>query len=153
MQPQEQANWCWAAVSASVAQFYSAVTSWLQQCDVASAELSKVCCPVGSNVDCDVLWYLDRALARVGHFNTWRSGTATIAETRNEIDNNRPLGARIGWSSGGGHFVVISGYSTSAAGDFVTIDDPIYARSTLLMSNFQSAYQGRGSWTHTYWTN
>ena len=152
MQTQEQANWCWAAVSVSVAQFYSASTAWSAQCDLASQELGKTCCPAGSNSACDVPWYLDRALQRVGHFNTWGSGPLPLATIRGEIESNRPLGARIGWASGGGHFVVVSGYSTSAAGDFVTVDDPFYAHSTLPLSSFQSSYQGSGSWSHTFWT-
>jgi hypothetical protein len=58
----------------------------------------------------------------------------------------------VAWSGGGGHFVAISGYATSPSGDIVTIDDPIQARSTLLLSTFQSSYQGTGSWTHSYRT-
>lgn len=126
MQTQQQGNWCWAAVGVSVAQFYSATTAWSQQCHLAAQELSLTCCPPGSNAACDVPWYLDRTLQRVGHYNTWAAGPQGIAAIRGEIDANRPLGCRIGWNSGGGHFVVLSGYATSTAGDFVTVDDPFY---------------------------
>src|SRR5262249_48545996 len=119
---------------------------------LASLELGKTCCPAGSNPACDVPWYLDRALQRVGHLNTWASGAVPMGTIQGEISGNRPLGARIAWNSGGGHFVVLSGYSTSPAGDFVTVEDPIWAQSTLPLSVFQSAYQGTGSWSHTYWT-
>jgi hypothetical protein len=59
---------------------------------------------------------------------------------------------RIGWSTGGGHFLVVSGYATSAAGDVVTIEAPLFGQSTLDLATFQSAYQGSGTWTHSYWT-
>jgi hypothetical protein len=75
-----------------------------------------------------------------------------MASIRGEIDGNRPLGARIGWSGGGGHFVVLGAYATSPAGDFVTVEDPLFGPSTLPLSTFQSSYQGSGTWTHTYWT-
>jgi hypothetical protein len=152
MYSQEQDNWCWSAVAVSVAQHYNSATTWTRQCDVASHELAKTCCPPGSNTACDVPWYLDQALTRVGHYNTWASGTLTLDEIRAEIDVNHPVGARIGWSGGGGHFVVISGYSRSSAGEFVTIDDPIFGHSILTLATFTSAYQSTGNWTHSYWT-
>jgi hypothetical protein len=152
MQAQQQSNWCWAAVSASVAVFYSAATAWAQQCQVASAELGQTCCPAGVNPGaCNVPWYLDRSLTRVGHLNNWAGAPATMAQIQTEINAGRPLGARIGWASGGGYFVVLSGYS-ARAGNFVTVDDPIYGHSTLPLATFQSSYQGSGSWTHSYWT-
>jgi hypothetical protein len=152
MPAQEQPNWCWAAVGVGVAQFYNASSAWSQQCDLAAQELGLTCCPTGSNAACDVPWYLDRVLLRVNHYASWNGGAATLAQIQAEIDADRPLGARIGWSSGGGHFVALSGYSASAAGDFVTVEDPFYGQSTLPLAAFQSSYQGSGSWTHSYWT-
>ncbi len=37
-QDQEQTQWCWAAVAASVAKYYDAETSW-KQCTIVNAEL------------------------------------------------------------------------------------------------------------------
>ncbi len=153
MQRQQQSNWCWAAVGASVFQFYSKAATWAQQCRVASSELGKTCCPAGVNPGvCNVPWYLDRALTRVGHLARWARVAATLAQIQGEINGKRPLGARVGWASGGGHFVVLSGYSTSGAGTFVTVEDPVYGRSTITLTAFQTSYQGSGTWTHTYWT-
>ena len=153
MQAQQQTNWCWAAVSASVARFYQARTRWRRQCLVTSRELGQTCCPAGANSGaCNVPWYLDRALDRVGHLKSWAGTQATMVQIQREIRAGRPLGARIGWMSGGGHFVVLSGSSMTAAGDFVTVDDPFYGHSTLPLATFQSSYQGSGNWTHSYWT-
>ena len=151
MQKQQQTNWCWAAVSASVARFYRPATPWARQCRVASRELGQTCCPAGARPGvCNVPWYLERALARVKHLQHWANGTATLPQSQGEISTGRPLGARVGWAAGGGHFVVLSGFST--AGNLVTVDDPIYGRSTLPLATFQSSYQGSGTWAHTYWT-
>ena len=153
MQKQQQTNWCWPAVSASVAQFYSSATTWAQQCHIASSELGQTCCPPGINPGvCNIPWYLDRALTRVGHLNTWAASSTTMAKIQGEINAGRPLGARVGWASKDGHFVVVSGYSIAGVFNLVTIDDPIYGRSTISLASFQNSYQGSGSWTHTYWT-
>jgi hypothetical protein len=154
MHPQEQANWCWSAVGVSVAQFYIPATPWTSQCYLASQELGLTCCPTGmNNGACDVPWYLERSLTRVGHYNTIGFGSLGIGAIRAEIDAARPLGVRIQWSGTGGHFVVVSGYSVGAGGTFVTIEDPIYGQSTLTLSAFSTSYQGSGSWSHSYWTH
>jgi hypothetical protein len=152
MQSQQQLNWCWAAVAVSVAQFYLPASPWSQQCDVAGHELTKSCCPPGSNAACDIPWYLDLALQRVGHLNTWAAGPVPAATIQGEIDADRPLGTRIAWNTGGGHFVVLSGYSSPAAGHFVTVEDPFWGQSILPLAMFQTAYQGTGSWSHAYLT-
>lgn len=154
MQTQQQSNWCWSAVSVSVAVFYNAATPWSQQCVLAGQQLGQACCPAGTNVGvCDIPWYLDQALAQVGHLNTWIAGSQAIGAIQIEINANRPLGVRIGWNSGGGHFVAISGYSSAPAGDTVTVEDPIFGQSTLPLAAFQMNYQSTGTWTHTYWTH
>ena len=152
MHQQLQSNWCWAAVATSVSLFYDALSPWNSQCDLASSELSLVCCPVGSNIACDIPYYLDRALAKTNNYNVYAGGAASLAQIQAEIDAGRALGVRIGWSGGGGHFVVISGYAVTAAGNLITIEDPINNQSTLSYAVFQTAYLGTGSWTHSYWT-
>ena len=71
-----------------------------------------------------------------------------MADVKNEIDKNRPLCARIGWSGGGGHFVALDGYNQDF--DMIAVDDPIYGASDVNLNVFQTAYQGSGTWTHTY---
>ena len=153
MEAQTQTNWCWAATAKSVSHFYWWFSPWTQ-CKIANAELgrSDACnSPVPSA--CNVPWYLDRALTRT---NNYVSITApvTFDQVRAEIDAGRPVGARIGWSGGGGHFMVIYGYSHVfiTGQSYFDIDDPIYGKSHLRVSEFSSNYQGSGSWTHTYFT-
>lgn len=152
VQPQEEDNWCWSAVGISVAQFYQPAASWSSQCQLASDELSLSCCPAGSNPACDVPWYLDRALVRVGHFLTWAHGALSMLDIRDQIDRNRPLAVRIGWILGGGHFVVVSGYCCVGSAELVTVEDPMHGTSTLELALLQTAYRGAGRWTHSYWT-
>ena len=151
MQMQTESNWCWAAVSTSVSHFYWWLSTWTQ-CRVANAELGhNDCCnnPVPSA--CNVPWYLDRALTRTNNFVSM-TGQASFQQVKNEINAGRPVGARIGWNGGGGHFMMIYGYSRILSMEYFDIDDPIFGKSHLAVSDFASNYRGSGTWTHTYFT-
>jgi hypothetical protein len=149
MQHQMQTNWCWAASSSSVNAFFNSSTSWTQ-CKIVNAELGKSeCCKNGSGNDCNIPWYLDKALARVGNFQSWSSGAGSIDDIVKEIDNGRMLCARIGWNGGGGHFVAVEGYNSDL--NMVAIEDPWYGPSDITLDTFKSAYKGSGSWTHKYY--
>lgn len=151
MQAQQQTQWCWSAVATSVSHFYDASSTWTQ-CAPANAELGETtCCQDGSSAACNRSWYLDLALDEVGHLDAWSSGAASFAGVRAEIDGGEPLGVRIGWSGGGGHFLVIEGYLDDAT-DQVAVDDPWYGASDLAYSTLTTSYQGSGSWTHSYRT-
>jgi hypothetical protein len=151
MQAQTQSNWCWAATSTSVSRYYWSGSGWTQ-CTVANAELGLAgCCTDPVPGSCNVPWFLDRALNRTGNFVSI-TGPQTFAEVRDEIDAGRPVGARIGWSGGGGHFMCIYGYSWIVGQEYFDIDDPIYGKSHLSVADFSSNYQGSGTWTHTYFT-
>jgi len=152
MQMQTQSNWCWAATATSVSHFYWWWSTWTQ-CRVANGELDHSdCCNTPVPSACNVPWYLDRALTRTHNFVSIMDGQATFQAVKSEIDAGRPVGARIGWNGGGGHFMVIYGYSRVFGHEYFDIDDPIYGKSHLAVSDFASNYQGSGTWTHTYFT-
>jgi papain like cysteine protease AvrRpt2 len=151
MQAQTESNWCWAATARSVSHFYWRRSPWTQ-CGVANGELGHTdCCSSPAPGPCNVPWYLDRALARTRNFVSI-TGPVPFSAVRAEIDARRPVGARIGWSGGGGHFMCIYGYSTVLGQEYFDIDDPIYGTSHLPVSEFSTNYQGSGTWTHTYFT-
>lgn len=153
MQHQTQTNWCWAAVSTSVNKFYHPSSTWTQ-CKVVNAELGQsTCCNNGGTSACNQPWYLNNALQRVGDLKSWQAGSVAYSTVVAEVNGSRPLGVRIGWSGGGGHFVVLYAYQTvGGTQQWVTVGDPWYGDSTLLYNTFRTAYQGSGSWTHTYFT-
>jgi predicted double-glycine peptidase len=59
------------------------------------------------------------------------------------------LGVRIQWVGGGGHFVVIGGYSLQ---NVVDVRDPWYGNSSVDYTAFKGRYQGHGRWSHSYQT-
>jgi len=153
MQTQIQSNWCWSAVSTSVSRFYNPASAWTQ-CTLANAELGQAaCCVDGSTPQCNRDWFLDRALTRTGNLQSWVGNPVTLSDVEHEVNAGRPVGVRIGWSGGGGHFVVVDGYSDPGTGPgFLNVEDPFYGKSRIPYSAFRNTYQGSGAWTHTYYT-
>ena len=153
MQKQLQPNWCWSAVSTSVSRFYNPASAWTQ-CTLANAELEQPgCCADGSTSQCNRDWYLDRALTRTGNLQSWVGNPVTLSDIEHELNAGRPVGVRIGWAGGGGHFVVLDGYSDPGTGPgFLNVQDPIFGRSRMPYSAFRNTYHGDGAWTHTYYT-
>jgi len=151
MQLQTQSNWCWAATSTSVSRYYSFLSPWTQ-CKVASDELTLTCCTTPVPGPCNVPWYLDKALTRTKNFVSIQGGTVAWSTVKSELEQGLVVGARIGWSGGGGHFMVLHGVSSIGVTQYLHIDDPIYGKSVLTYQQFATNYQGSGSWTHTYFT-
>lgn len=153
MQHQQQTQWCWAATSTSVAAYYDAATAWTQ-CTVVNAEVGRndCCGGAGSVAPCNQPWWLDRALQRVAHFNQILGSPLTITQLASELAKPAPLGTRIGWSGGGGHFMVLRGRFVSGGVDYVSVADPWYGDSDVTYDNYRNRYQGTGSWTHSYKT-
>jgi hypothetical protein len=153
MQKQEQSRWCWTAVATSTAHYFDPKSIWIQ-CQVVNNTLfESSCCEDGSTPSCNRDGYLDRALRTVGHFDARRSGHGVLsfAEIKAQIDVKCPIGVRIEWAGGGGHFVVIDGYSTA---EELSLCDPADPTTTIMVDYgiFLTNYLGSGKWTHHYYT-
>ena len=155
MQGQQQNEWCWAAVSASTSDFYDPAP-WTQ-CKIATAELTQACCvapPASVPAACDVPWSLDTALLRIGHLKQFLQGHEAFADVQQEIKMRNPIGARIAWSQGGGHFVAVGGWLLLPNGDqYLDIFDPLFGDTQVAYGDFVSSYRSPGdTWTHSYRT-
>ena len=153
MQTQSETEWCWAAVSTSVAVFFGS-TNWTQ-CKVAVGELSPLdCCGADASTGCNIPWYLDAPLARVGHFNRMNNSSSLFTDIQTEINGGRPLCGRIAWVGGGAHFVVLGGWSIAADGtEYVDVYDSYYGFIQKTYIDFAVAYRATGdTWTHSYLT-
>jgi hypothetical protein len=149
VQHQLQTQWCWAAVTSSVAVYYQNGT-W-PQCRVANDRLGRTtCCSEGSSAACNQPWFLEKALDRVGILSALTTGPLTLRQIMAEIDAGHPIGVRIQWSGGGAHFITIRGYSDQ---NIVDVEDPWYGHSSVDYAAFVSRYHGTGRWTHSYRTN
>ncbi|MGW1008405.1 C39 family peptidase [Streptomyces sp. NPDC002520] len=148
MQPQQRTNWCWAATATSVVAYYTP-TAWTQ-CSLANAELGRADCCTNPSDPCNVEHPLDGPLTRLGCLDSLVSRQATYAEISREINAGRPLCIHIGWRGGGGHFIAVTGYDDFPG--WVYIDDSWFGPSDIADATVRSAYQGSGTWTHSYFT-
>ena len=153
VQPQQQTQWCWSAVTVSVAGYYSAASPW-QQCTLAATMLAQQgCCPPGASAACNQPFVLDLPMQRVGVLGASFQGTLPFEGVEEQVQAQRPVGVRIGWYQGGGHFVTL--YGTWEAQDgtpWVYVSDPMFGGSVYPYWSFATAYRGAGSWTNTYTT-
>lgn len=146
---QIRSNWCWSAVTLGVDNFYGPANTFTQ-CSLASLTLGRSdCCDDPTPNDCNIPYFLNIALNKVGHLKSF-GGVFAMSQVQAEIDADKPLCARVEWSDGNGHFVVISGYDVAT--DSLTIRDPYYGTSTVTMTRFKSSYQTTGRWTHSFKT-
>jgi hypothetical protein len=146
---QKQSLWCWAAVATSVDHFFDH-SSNSTQCKVASTVLGADCCT--SQEPCNKAQRLQDALRVVGRLKRAIGETLTFEQIKAEIDDGRPVCARVAWRDGGGHFVIIADARVSAAGvQLLQIEDPLFADATIKYETFRSAYQsGQGEWVGTF---
>jgi hypothetical protein len=152
MQFQLQTNWCWAATSASIDAFYNPLTT-VSQCGLANTVHGQTtCCADGSTPGCNQPAVTGDVLSMLGRLRNQTDQAEPFDVVDQEIaTNRRPLGARIVWSGGGAHAVVISGVG-DAANPLLTIRDSWYGTNYVLYPVFASAYQGTGRWVRSWFT-
>ena len=155
MKKQIEDQWCWAAVSMSVDHYFSP-SSTLSQCLIAREVLRPRACCADPDA-CNTPARLRDALQAIRRPFEVRRGPLSFDEVRTQIDAQLPVCVRIGWSRGGGHFVVISGYHVSPSGaKFVKVEDPLFPSSIVpydvLVFSYQNAQDraGGGQWTTTF---
>jgi hypothetical protein len=141
-------------VGAAVSLHYPA-PRYSQPCALVNDELSQTtCCQDGISSDCNRSWYLDSALKRTGNLASTAPRPLGIAEIKGEVDAGRPIGVRIEWGDGSGHFVALAGYDDTLppGSERVQVCDSLYGDAPADLAQFTSAYLGSGRWTDTYWT-
>ncbi len=161
IEPQEQNDWCWAAVSNSTDHYYDPRSS-LAQCKIVKQVLAATtdCC--GSPGACNQPEKLQTALTRIGRLNRLIVGPSDFTLIKSEIDQKRPVCVRIQWFGAGAHFVVISGYTVLASGDrIIEVADSFYGESSsgtyhgiwnIDFDLFPASYQSGGTWSATFLT-
>ena len=152
MQHQIEDNWCWAAVSVSIDQYFDPA-SGITQCQMAQKVLGRNdCC--GNPDACDERAKLQDALGDSGvkHLQGIVTGLLDFPKLAALVrqPSALPVCVRIEWAGGGAHFVAIDGVGTSAVGPLVRVADPLHGDSVWEYDEFERAYRGIGSVSHTF---
>ena len=150
---QEQDNWCWCATTLGVHKYY-VKSDTTTQCQAANLILGRTdACVSPSDPGINKPYYLDKSLAAFSHMKGSTIGAPLpFSQLDQEISGDSPVGARIGWPDDeGGHFMAIVGY-IDAPVPRIAISDPYYGESDIDYDLYCKAYQGNGTWTHSYLT-
>lgn len=161
MQPQSKDQWCWAAVTSSICDFYGDQQPH-KQCELANRFLAPIlppgedCCQVDAPDDCNVPFALDLALNQMHHLVQPTRGQISFQELDQQISQNqRPVPIRIMFSDGfTAHFVVVFGCVTESSGtQMVKIADP--SDGSVVSIPFLAlpdAFSPGALWDQTYFT-
>jgi hypothetical protein len=156
IQPQIGANWCWAAVTASVFDFYGGLVTQCELADQFTSTAANVsCCDSPLPGVCDHPDSTQDALNGLGILEQHHKRPLTLAEVTGQIDIGRPVALYIKWAGGGAHAIVISGYVvTNAGATLLIVEDPGNGSSQTLLDIgvLTSNYGGSGTWDMSHTT-
>ena len=113
------------------------------------------CCEDGGSDACNRTWDLDKALETTGNLRRYAEDEqASVAALVEEMKQRAPVGIRIQWTSGKGHFVIIRGATEEGPGlGTVAVSDPVYKDSVHAVEDLNGNYlNGSGVWTDTFYT-
>jgi hypothetical protein len=154
---QEHSNWCWAGSSVTVLNWYGSRPS---QCSVANWAL-------GVNYACGnstFYWnsYANQPNGMYGGGGTIQGilGNWGVSSYGNgyalnwsavvtEINNKRPFVMRYGWTSGGGHFIVGSGYNDNSGTRRLAYMNPWPGEGYTWVNYYWAVSANDHSWTNT----
>jgi hypothetical protein len=146
---QEQDQWCWAGCARAVFLYYGQDVA---QCTVADYNWGRAdCCTSPTSPACNNWTYLIPNVQNIlSHWSVDSSAlwsSTSFNTVRSEINSDRPVWVRWGWSGGGGHFVVIRGYNDDS-GNKVLYMDPWYGANYLASYSWVVSGDNH-TWTHS----
>ena len=153
---QTESEWCWAASTETISRMMGAQKS---QCKMASrfikGQPGEFCCNAanGASAACNQPYYLDKALDHYKMLDHVYENQISQLNIIQDLRRRYPVGVRIGWDGGGGHFLVLYGATYVGKNQTISLWNPlpigkgdkqIVARSGLVR------YKNAGTWTHSY---
>ena len=140
---QEQRNWCWAATSQTILEYYGTNVTQTQLANYAVGGRNE-----GLNLCFSILpySYMDGLLYWFGSIlSTCYDSYFYKWAVQYEIDSGRPLPIKINWWGGGAHSVVIYGI----VGDYVYIRDPWPEHGSLIKTYNSVVIGSEHIWSQT----
>lgn len=156
---QEQTEWCWAATSSCVLKYYGLN---IAQCTVAEYtrqvatwhNFGSVNCCTDPGQGCNYWnynWgYTGSIQDILQHWNINNTGVGnafSLATTKTELSNSRPFIIRWGWTTGGGHFLV--GHGITSSDSMLFYMDPWFGNGYSIAKYNWVVSGSTHEWTHT----
>jgi hypothetical protein len=160
-QQQQQSNWCWAAVSSMISNFYQDVPT-LTQCSVATATINEwqqahneppvnCCDPSVASSQCNTSWGLQPPLEVVGNYASMTWSSIPLSEVEAQLTAGTPICIQVAWSGGGAHVLIIDGVIESETA-YIHVEDPAYGPGDYPYTTVLNDYQSSGTWYGTFLT-
>jgi hypothetical protein len=154
---QEHSQWCWSASSKAVLNYYSKTPS---QCQIANWAfgLNYACGNStfnwNSNANQPNSLYgtsgsVQAILQNWGLSNSALASSLSWSAVVSDINANRPFVIRYGWTSGGGHIMVGTGYETYNGVNYVYIMNPWPGEGATYRTYSSAVSASDHRWTHT----
>ena len=162
MEPQDQDQWCWAAVAISICRFYKD-RRWQHQCDLVNQILAPIlggidCCQDGASNTCNISFSLSDALNTTGHLAQRVQSVVSFEDLRQEIDvRQRPVAIRIAFSDLiTRHFIAVVGCAETPDGkQMVKVADPSPSTGHAASIEYKSLlndYRPGATWDESYFS-
>jgi hypothetical protein len=153
IEQQAHQEWCWAAVGASIKNYFSPDAN-MTQCQIANLVLGvDDCCNNPFPVGRDTTAALQDVLGKLNALQNTQLPLSPQDIFTQIVTNSLPVGCRIGWfgQNDNGHFVVICGCPVTASGEqWLDIADPFYGNCTIPYDEFVHSYLNAGEWTNAF---
>ncbi|WP_045695122.1 papain-like cysteine protease family protein [Streptomyces rubellomurinus] len=143
MYKQEKSQWCWVASGLTIAKFQGYGSTQTDFCTRANPYY-------GCNNQPATLDDMARGWNSLGmtHLGTGLNSAATFNQVYTDVKAARPVAARIGWKSGGGHMNVVYGFDTS--NNTIGVADPWPDTATYTWWNYNDYVNNSSfAWTHS----
>ena len=150
---QDQTNWCWAACTMMVANFYG--VAGYTQCKLANMFFGQsTCCQSGDSDVCNLGLEINQIAAVYSNMAivcNYINGPVTLDVLNTQVNlQGNPVEISVAWSGSGSHVVIISGVDANS--QVITVNDPGTSSSGGILYNDLLTYSGRGNWVAS-WIN
>ncbi|MEH6374310.1 papain-like cysteine protease family protein [Streptomyces sp. KLMMK] len=143
MLKQEKTQWCWVASGLTIAKYHGYGSTQTDFCNRAQPQY-------GCNNQPATLADMAKGWSSLGmaHTGSGLNSAATFNQVYTDVKAARPVGARIGWASGGGHMNVVYGFDTSD--NTIGVGDPWPDTETYTWWNYNDYVSNSSfTWTHS----
>ncbi|WP_031073876.1 papain-like cysteine protease family protein [Streptomyces sp. NRRL WC-3742] len=143
MYKQEKSQWCWVASGLTIAKFQGYGSTQTDFCSRAQPYYG--CNNQPATLDDMARGWNSLGMTQPG---SGLNSAATFNQVYTDVKAARPIAARIGWTSGGGHMNVVYGFDTS--NNTIGVADPWPDTATYTWWNYND-YVSNSSfkWTHS----
>jgi len=126
VQQQQMPEWCWAAISASLKDFFARLATPTAQCGIVNGALAASqrdnldACTQPTPAACDKPWYLEFGLDAAGIGRETLKHAISFDDVVTQLAAGAPPCVLLAWhvstvhQSGGGHFVTLYGHGPTS---------------------------------------